>query len=788
MFCEKCGKMLEGPEKFCPNCGAPVPPGEETETTGETSVLPAEETAAAETTGETSVPPISVGPQVPADRPPAKNKKAIALIAGGAAVLAVVILCILNVTRLGNFFRRSFSSPEEYYRHVEEATVSELTGAWSRYYELLVKDAKALEDRSTGVEFTVELGDGGRELLGLLGTAGAGVDFTWLNQLSVGMGYSLKDSVMGYALSLGLNQDDLLSANMVLDMGEGGLYLQIPELTPDYIGFDMAELIGTDWLESLKLYREMEEGRRQMLDALPDAGEVEKLQRKYLRLMLNSISEVEKSRQTLKAGGVSQKCTELEVTIDGRTLAGMLEAILEEMQDDKDLKKLIVNTMDSLTAMNGISYLDEYAEYRWSGEDYYDDFLEELGEAQDSLDEIKDLGDLLVMKVYVDGKGRIAGRVLELLEDGEVFGEVSILSPQKGSRTGYEFSAEWGHGEEISLTGSGKTSGNELNGDFGLVYCGITVLDVKVTGLDLKQWERGYLNGSFTVTPSKAISSLLSTSQSYYDTIYMSMLTDLQLTLDSRMSRNGGKITIGLSRDKEDLIHLMVSSKDGGGPEAKVPAGDNTVFLREEEDLVTWWSGIDWDGFIGNLEESDLPEEAVDALQEGIDLFSGDGIGMLLNPYYPFDYYDLYDDDPYDYSDPDWWYDDDDSHGGPEETPDGSSDPDDDPWGEEESLENVLQSEDWRSEVSDWNEQVRELGIILDTVADGNTLVFEWHLPDDDTFNEAVCSVMADSFLEVLESIDFLTAFRVGYGVPLDGVRCTFYKADGSEIYRDEMN
>ncbi len=751
MFCEKCGKSLEGPERFCPNCGAPVP----SEEAGDTAAVPA-------------------GAQITADRPPEKKKKAIPLIVGGVAVLAAVMLCILNAVTLGNFFRRSFSSPEEYYRHVEEVTVSELSGAWSRYYELLVGDPKALEERSTGMEFTLELGEGGKELLGLLGTAG--VDLTWLNELSVGLGYSLKDSVIGYALSLGLNQDDLLSANMVLDVEEGGMYLQIPELTSDYIGYNMAEFVGRDWLEALEMYQDMQEIRRQMPDALPDEKEMEKLQRKYLRLMLDSISDVEKSRKTLKAGGVSQKCTELEVAIDGRTLARMLEAILEEMQEDEDLKELIVNTTDSLMATNGL--------FGCSGDYCYNVFLEELAEIQDSLEELQDLGDVLVMKVYVDDRGRIVGRVLELLEDGEVFGEISVLSSQKGSRIGYEFSADWGYGEEIALTGSGKTSGNKLTGDFELELNGITFFDVGVTGLDLKQWKQGYLDGSFTVTLSKAIASFFSVNLAY-DT---SMLKDLQITLDSRMAKNGGKITLGLSRDKEELINLTMSARVGGGPEARVPAADNTVFMKEEKDLETWWSGIDWDGFIRNLEESDLPEEVVDALREGIDLFSGEGIGMLLNPYYPYDY-----DDPYDYSDPDWWPDDyGDFYEAPDESLEGNgADPgadDGELWGEEETLESVLQSEDWQNELSGWNEQVNDLGITLETVADGNILVFEWYLPDDETMDETLCSIMADSFMGTLESVDFLSAFRVAYGVSLDGVRCTFYNADGSEIYRDEIN
>lgn len=105
-------------------------------------------------------------------------------------------------------------------------------------------------------------------------------------------------------------------------------------------------------------------------------------------------------------------------------------------------------------------------------------------------------------------------------------------------------------------------------------------------------------------------------------------------------------------------------------------------------------------------------------------------------------------------------------------------------------LEDVLTSSEWQSQLKLWNDQVTSLGISIDTVADGNTLVFEWHLPDNDAFNtlsEDDCSEMISPFLQVLDSGNFITEFKDGYKVSLDAVRCTLIKGDGTEIYRDEI-
>lgn len=110
--------------------------------------------------------------------------------------------------------------------------------------------------------------------------------------------------------------------------------------------------------------------------------------------------------------------------------------------------------------------------------------------------------------------------------------------------------------------------------------------------------------------------------------------------------------------------------------------------------------------------------------------------------------------------------------------------------GSKPTLESILASDEWQAEKKTWNDSVASMGISIDTVADGNTLVFEYHLPDDEAFNafgESECASMADAFLGALETGDFLNAFKQGYGVSLDAVRCAVFKADGTELYRDEI-
>lgn len=777
MFCEKCGNPVGESEKFCSQCGAPLPAMEPEATVTEPVSAEAEVTEAAEATAaepvsaEPEAPlPVSlavpqvqeapIAPAVPVEKQedngkaPKKKKKAPWIIAA-CVVVAVVVVCVVNGARLGNFFRRTFSSPEKYYQYVEEKTVSALAGASGAYYETLFADSLSRKDLSTDVEFTVELGEDGQELIDLLEMAD--VDLTWLKDLSLGVGYTLKDRLLGYDISFGLNQSDILSLRSIMDMEGGAMYLQMPELTAEYIGIDMDDYTGGDWAETLGEYEEMQETFAAVQKALPEAREVEKLLQKYLKLALSGVNDVEKSTKTLKVGGVQQKCTELEVSFDGRIMSEILEAVLKEIPKDKDLKKLFVSTMDSLLEIDGSLTMD--------GEEAWEEFTDEVQDMLDSLDELEDMGEVLVMKVYVDGKGEIVGRVLELVEDRETFATVSVLAIEKGSKFGYEFSVQpdSGYGGGIVLTGSGRKSGNKLTGDFELEYDGISVLDLKVSDIDLKQLEKGYLNGSIAMTFSRQISSLLSTSLSYYGTTIASMLADMQLTMDFEAAENTGRVILGIGYGEKELASISISAEVGDGSGISVPDTKDTVFMEDEDDLEDWLKSIDWESYADRLDKADMPDEVVELVEEISYLLSQGGIDGLFYDYDDYLSDDYFGDDTY-----------------------GSDLP-----GNESSLELLLQSDEWQEELENWNQQVDGTGITITTEAEGNALVFSWNLPDDNLYGSLdgdTCAVMADTFLDILEASDFLTIFEEGYGISLDTVYCVFVRSDGTEIYRGEIN
>lgn len=53
---------------------------------------------------------------------------------------------------------------------------------------------------------------------------------------------------------------------------------------------------------------------------------------------------MKKSKEKITVGEITQKLTVLDVTVDGKNGKKVIKAVLEEMKDDKDVKKLLLDT------------------------------------------------------------------------------------------------------------------------------------------------------------------------------------------------------------------------------------------------------------------------------------------------------------------------------------------------------------------------------------------------------------------------------------------------------------
>lgn len=642
MFCENCGKEIPEGNLFCDQCGWKVPEEEVVKSEEPvTEEVKAEETNTEEVkTEETSTEEVKaegvnteepkpaeapvaepvrpVEPVYSPVTPPTSGKKAIdkklaTIIGAVAAALLLIIIIVANGAAISNSMKRTFSSPEKYYQWVEKKNAKELASSAASIYSSYLLESMKVYDTGASAEVTLELDEAGQDMLSLAGLAG--VDLSWFKSGTIYYeGYS-KDNIVQNMLGFGLGKEKLLSVDTIIDMEEENLYLAIPELSKSYIGVETGDMSGyvasadsTDMMAVLK----------SVCEKLPQEKQVQKLLAKYFEVALGSVEDVDmKKGKTLRAEGITQKCTELEVTIDAGTVEDVLKAVLEEMEEDKEIQKIIEKLCDELAKqdLDGVDDIDS--------DEVYEAFQDACKEARKNTKYLVDSDMELVMTLYVDSKGNVRGREIEYNDGWDTF-KLEISNPHKGSKFGFK-AAVSADGEEISVTGTGKDSGGKISGEFTVKYNGAGIVDFTAKNFDTNKLKKGYLNGKFTAKAASGVGRALNM------TSVASALSDIELSIDVSMSSNSQKLVVSLAEDDEKWGSVSVAAERKSGKKASVPK--NAIFVEDEDDFEDYWDTIDWDKFLKKLDKADIPSDIIDVVEDIADLDSDEvieGLGSLL--------------------------------------------------------------------------------------------------------------------------------------------------------------
>jgi hypothetical protein len=248
-----------------------------------------------------------------------------------------------------------------------------------------------------------------------------------------------------------------------------------------------------------------------------------------------------------------------------------------------------------------------------SGEDLdadevYEELVSDIEYMLQYLEYPVDNDNKLVMKVYVNGKGEIKGRIIEYEDDYDSL-TVRMLAPEKGRKVGYEFSVK-ADGESVGLIGSGKKSGKKVSGDFNVKYNGASLVNLKVKKLNTETLKKGKLNGTIEASISSKLGVLADSVSG------MSILQDVKVVLTSKMTDNTVKCSLDVVYDEEDVGTVSASLKKRKLIKAKVPSSKNTIMVEDEDTLEEWIQDIDWDKWITKLDKTDLPSDLIDIIED----------------------------------------------------------------------------------------------------------------------------------------------------------------------------
>lgn len=617
MFCKNCGNELTGSEVFCPKCGFQNAAQAETEQaqpdfsaqqSGTCPVCgnPVNPTAtfcttcgatlngAADSSMNNSMNNgTNYGSDFGYSEPPKKKRKKAPFIIGGAAAVVLIAggICIANAASLGNFIKRTFSSPESYYQSVGKEALSDAAESFGDSYDTYLKRME--ESKSGGsVDLTLRLEEGGRSLLGTI----APMDISWLNEISLKVNSQMDGASSQGALEFYLNDDKLASMQIAADLDLEELYMKVPELSSEYLGMDLAQIAAESGM-SVEMTTEMSQMFTDLSKYCEDGDTVAALMERYGNIIFDNIDSVEKSSGTLEAPGVSQKCTVLRAELDAEDMTNIANDVLDELSSDKDIEKIIRAFADTAQTMSpDDTSLD--------GDSMYQEFLAQIDSMRSDIENMPLEGTdaALINELSVDNSGKIIGCSFSAFEDGTETPVFNYSRAQDGKDFGMMTVISSGS-SAFDIRGTGTISGSKESGTYTISMDDSPLLAVAVDDYDIKAARNGKAEGSFTITPQAGLLSMMGSED-------FSMILNYSLKATFSSSDKTTQTDLTLMSSETPLVTLALGSSNETEAVDAFPADSDTVYnMMDETELMNYIINADWQGFADILNNSDIPAE-----------------------------------------------------------------------------------------------------------------------------------------------------------------------------------
>lgn len=504
------------------------------------------------------------------------------------------------------------------YQEAEKAALSQFIKGFSSYWDVVMEDQeKAMA--GTKAIMTLKLEDGGKTLLS---AASGGMDFSWLNTLTMDMTAAVtegKEIVNGAIL---LNDSPLCNMNMYMDLNELVEYLQIPELSEtwmkmpllDSLEISEEELAQTfESEEEMQAYMEYMEAYKasiknnfkvlsDLTSFLPDTATVSALLDRYGNIIIDSTAEGTSSEETISVEGISEDCTAYESQITEAGVLSMMKNILTTAKEDQELKGL----------------LDKWSET--SGEDLNaqlqtnaDALLADLtGEGSDVA--------VVTSKAWVNADGKIIGREISAEDETGSIPVFTWKNPSSDEKSALFI--EFGAGEEtMTFTGTGQSSEGLLNGEYVFAVNSVKMLGIKAENLETHPKVPGYYNGKIGV-------SVLDAGTEEEPNPLAAFGLDINVASDAEAKTNQVDFTVTNSG-----AALVTLSVNGGYADASVSAPEQAVLdasldITEEGAETSYIQGMDWTAILDNASAAGAPAELVGAFDQMIQ----QAVDNALNP------------------------------------------------------------------------------------------------------------------------------------------------------------
>lgn len=522
---------------------------------------------------------------------------------GGSSLFVILIMAILVLGAVfwvasgsfTNFTKSNFSKPESYLRYVEKKDLlgrnfDSLSKAYQNASGQVDYTRNALEE-----EFSFTVGERGEKYIKM--AAQFGIDLSWLQNFGVSVLINSKDDDLQIKSSLSVNDQKAISPEIIMDMHNKKAYLGAEELTKEYLEFDLSERLKDEDFKDAKARFE------KWKSVVSDSKKLNKLMEKYLDLALGDLESVEKKKNVeLTSASITQKCTELTVTLEESELKKIIKTVCQELSQDQDIKQMM---KDYLSAKKS----DEIADQK------YEQFQKNMDGIAGKIDDIDFNLERVIIRLYLDKQSNVIGRIYEIQKGEESPIIVKMIMPVEKNKAGLEISYQDGS-KNISLNGLGKLQGSKLSGEYTLFVNDAKMMNLEVGEFDLKALRDGLVKFHLVIKPGtdldmKNLYSALGIQKKTAVSALALLRPGLDLKAD--IGKNKSSAEIRITDNDEDLVSIAYKGSTKKTAAIKMPS--KTVDIKDEEAVNKYVESLDWEKLDKILDKANVPMEYLQALK-----------------------------------------------------------------------------------------------------------------------------------------------------------------------------
>ncbi len=507
--------------------------------------------------------------------------------------LLIVSLMVLGLCACGGG-----KAPEEQFKDIEEEAFENAMDNLSGYLE------NSKTNQSLGVKVTgnVELSS---TLLSLLSASAGGMDFSFINDAEIALQVETKDSLMSANMGLLFKNASVISMDAIANLENGDMYLAIPELIDKYLFVSAGELSGTSLPTVSAPTVNMES---------IDVEKLIPLIEKYYGIYLDGLTNVEKSNGNFAANGVSQKCTVFKTTLTEKDCATIVKNLLTEIKIDTELKLILLDLFEAVgTTASGMD----------SPESIYADMIEEIDSTLRMIDEQvfsagadASVNDTLVTMTSYVNKDEVIGRTIEFKADDNERVGIMLGSATSGKSTGFELSvSSTSQPNMFAVRGTLNEDKGLINGSFDVLTGAMdpsgaskSVLVVKVSNVDKKQLDKGYFNGSITLSMGEGLlNSIMGSGSGMAGVMGGLSIASYALRMDIASGEKTNEVTLALLNGEVEYASISLKAEEVEVDTITTPNASDTIVNENQ-----WLGSLDLNGFLNYLDtQTELPDSVI---------------------------------------------------------------------------------------------------------------------------------------------------------------------------------